>query len=288
MSFIVKNKINEIEKPNKILCKTTMSNKFIGIDSDYNKQEPTKKISLDANTDDKFQIVPNINTEREVIFISGSSGSGKSFFIKQYIKEYKRVHPKNKIWLISVLDDNEFSKYGCKKIDVIKLVQVMPEIKDLMKDLANSLIIFDDSDSFKDKSIKGFVWGLLDNIAQTGRHFNISMCVSSHVLSNYSQTKLILLESHRVVVFMNNYNLKMKMFLETYCNLDKNVINKLKNVKSRWICINKSYPISWISEKQMEIVNNNDEEIADAIEIIEKKNKKIKKMNQEPISVNTA
>jgi hypothetical protein len=114
------------------------------------------------------------------------------------------------------------------------------------------------------------------------------MCVSSHVLSNYSQTKLILLESHRVVVFMNNYNLKMKVFLETYCNLDKNVINKLKNVKSRWICINKSYPISWISEKQMEIVNNNDEEIADAIEIIEKKNKKIKKMNQEPISVNTA
>lgn len=277
MSFIVSDKTSQIDKTDKILCKTTESNKIIGISDNFTIKDPIRKISLDVETEDKFQVIPNSHSEREILFISGASGSGKSYFIKKYLEEYKKIYPKNKIWLISVLDENEFSKYGCKKIDVEKLAQVNPDIKLVMKDLSDSLIIFDDSDSFKNKLVKSFVWSLLDNIAQTGRHFGISMAVSSHVLSNYSQTKIILLESHRIVVFMNNYNQKMKLFLETYANLDKNAIQKLKSIKSRWICINKTFPISWISEKQMEIVNDSNDQINEAISILEKKKKRNQK-----------
>lgn len=290
MSFIVENKINLIKKPNRVLCKTTKSDKIVGLDPDGKVENIIKKINLDENTDDKFQVIPNVNTEREIIFVSGASGSGKSYFTKKYIEEYRKLFSKNKIYLISVLEENEFEKLGVKKLNVEKLSVADVNLKDIMKDLADSLIIFDDSDSFKEKNVKNFVWVLLDNVAQIGRHHNISMVVSSHVLSNYKQTKIILLESHRIVVFMNNYNEKMRTFLETYCNLDKTTILKLRKLKSRWVCINKFYPVSYISEKECQIINDSSE-IEDAIAILEKKkskNQEMKKPAKKNIIVNTA
>ena len=44
------------------------------------------KIPLSAN----FQMVPNDNTERTIIYIIGPSGSGKSYFSKLYLKEFKK------------------------------------------------------------------------------------------------------------------------------------------------------------------------------------------------------
>lgn len=287
MSFIVAKKIVDIKSPNKVLCKTTKSDKYIGVNADFVGEEPIRKISLEG--EDQFQILPNPNTEREILYICGASGSGKSYFTKNYLKEYKKMYPKNKLWLISVLEENEFSKEGVKKLNVEKMAEALINIKDVMKDLSNSLIIFDDSDSYKDKAIKAFVWSLLDNIAQTGRHFNISMVVTSHLLSNYSQTKIILLESHKIVVFMNNYNQKMKIFLENYANIDKFTIDKLRKIKSRWVCLNRHYPISYITEQEAGIVNTDSQEINDAIAILEKKNNNLKmKPKQPPIIVNSA
>lgn len=287
MSFIVSKKISEIKSPNRVLCKTTKSDKFIGINPDFSEEEPIRKISLE--NEDKFQVLPNPNTEREIIYICGASGSGKSYFTKGYLKEYKKIYPKNKLYLISVLEENEFSKEGVKKLNVQKMAEALVDIKDVMKDLSNSLIIFDDSDSFSEKSIKNFVWALLNNICQCGRHNNISLVVTSHLLSNYSQTKIILLESHRIVVFMNNYNQKMKIFLENYANIDKFTIDKLRKIKSRWVCLNRHYPISYITENECAIVKEDSQEINDAIAILEKKNNNLKvKPKQPPIIVSSA
>lgn len=287
MSFIVSKLLKGIKSPNKVLCKTTKSDKYIGINPDFEEDEPIRKIKLEG--DDKFQVLPNINSERGIFYISGNSGSGKTTYVKSYVKEYKKLYPKNKLYLISVLEENEFSSLGVKKLDVEKLSGALIDIKVIMKDLINSLIIFDDSDSYTEKGTKAFCYSLLDNIGQTGRHFNISLIVTSHVLSNYSKTKVILNESHSIVVFMNNYNMKMKIFLETYANIDKFMIDKLRKIKSRWVCINKQYPINYITEQEMGIVNNDDQEINDAIAILEKKNNNYKvKSNQQPIIVDYA
>jgi ABC-type dipeptide/oligopeptide/nickel transport system ATPase component len=42
----------------------------------------------------QFQIIPDMNKEREILYIAGSSGSGKSYFCKEYLKEYIKLHPK--------------------------------------------------------------------------------------------------------------------------------------------------------------------------------------------------
>jgi polynucleotide 5'-kinase involved in rRNA processing len=44
-----------------------------------------KELELDEKH--HFQLIPNKNAERDVLYIAGQSGSGKSYFAKMYIKE---------------------------------------------------------------------------------------------------------------------------------------------------------------------------------------------------------
>jgi tRNA A37 threonylcarbamoyladenosine biosynthesis protein TsaE len=37
-----------------------------------------------------FQLVPDTSHERDILYITGASGSGKSTFTRQYIEQYKK------------------------------------------------------------------------------------------------------------------------------------------------------------------------------------------------------
>ena len=49
--------------------------------------------SYECKQDTSLQIVPNNMTERQSLYICGQSGSGKSFFTTNYVKEYKQNVP---------------------------------------------------------------------------------------------------------------------------------------------------------------------------------------------------
>ncbi len=52
---------------------------------------------VEANKDEKIQIIPSSQSERSVICVVGMSGSGKSHWTTNYVKEYKKKFKKNKI-----------------------------------------------------------------------------------------------------------------------------------------------------------------------------------------------
>ena len=116
-------------------------------------------IKLSAGT---FQPVMNYNAERSVNYIVGASGSGKSYYIKQWIKEYKRKFKKNGVYLFSALSEDE-------TLDEVKPQRVCLDdafIKekvdlDLFKD---SVCIFDDCDSIANKPLKIKVYTYLNQI----------------------------------------------------------------------------------------------------------------------------
>ena len=58
-----------------------------------------------------FQHIPNKNTERDIIYVAGMSGSGKSYYIKKYAEEYHAQFPKNEIYLFSFKNIHSF--YWC-------------------------------------------------------------------------------------------------------------------------------------------------------------------------------
>ena len=41
-----------------------------------------------------FQLIPNDGVARDICYVTGASGSGKSYFTKQYADQYRKIYPK--------------------------------------------------------------------------------------------------------------------------------------------------------------------------------------------------
>ena len=118
-------------------------------------------------------------------------------------------------------------------------------------ELENSLVIFDDTDTIRERNMRKYLEVLRDWLLEQGRHFKIRMLITSHLLSNYSSTRRILNEATGVVVFPKSGSgtYHIKNFLKTYCGFDKSQIKKFVNLPSRWVMVYRSYPQYVIYEK---------------------------------------
>ena len=232
--------------------------------SDYNQKVSNPKSDIKLNDENqRFQVVGDPKSERDIIYVTGRSGSGKSYFIKDYvINYYKKIHKNNPVFLFSALKDD-------KTIDEIpKLIRInlnneFANDDDItVKDFEDSCIIFDDTDTLKNKIVLAKVNHLLNECLQVGRHYKITCLITKHTACNSNDTKIILAESHQFVVFPQGLgNKSLKYLLDNYLGLDNSQIKKIKNQNSRWVAINRrTFPLSVVSEKECFILSNNDEE----------------------------
>jgi hypothetical protein len=205
--------------------------------------------------DQNFQQIPNITTERQILYITGASGSGKSYFAKKFIDQYKQIYPKREIYLFSSLtDDSSIDKI--KNLRRIKLTSEFLHDDIEAKDFKDSLVIFDDTDCIVDKKMKIKINGILNMILETGRHFNISCIYTSHVACAGNDTKRILNEAHSITIFPHGLGGRsMKYLLENYLGLDKEQVKRIKKLGSRWVSILKTFPMIVLSEKEAFVMN---------------------------------
>ena len=102
--------------------------------------------------EEQFLPIPDPNKERSIIYITGQSGSGKSYWVADWIKRYQQMYPKNEIYLLSSLtDDSSIDKI--KGLNRIKLEEFM-EDDWVVEDFKNACLILDDTDAITDKNIK--------------------------------------------------------------------------------------------------------------------------------------
>jgi hypothetical protein len=195
-----------------------------------------------------FQPIANYNAERTVGYCVGSSGSGKSRFICNWVLEYKKKYKKNPIYLFSSLDE-DVSLNPIKPLRVILDDVFLNETINL-KDFENSCVIFDDIDTIANKKIKDKVYTIMNQMLNTGRHHNISVwCVNHSPTGNKTETKTILNEAHQIVFFCANYSRQLQYLLENYCGIDRKQFKYINSLDSRWTCFNKHYPQSIITDK---------------------------------------
>nr|WPF46716.1 MAG: putative packaging ATPase [Lake Baikal virophage 10] len=202
------------------------------------------------NEHEHFQQIPNKHTERNILYITGSSGSGKSYYTAQYIKEYKKIYPKRDIYLFSsVGDDAQLDKLKVKRI---KLNNDLLSETLTAQDFKDCLVIFDDTDAITNKPLKIKVNQILDSILQTGRHYNVSCILTFHTATGGRDTKMILNEAHSITIFPHNIGGRSsKYLLDGYLGLDKHEIKDIKVNPSRWVSILKTYPKIVLSEKNV-------------------------------------
>ena len=219
---------------------------------------PLNSLDLKDKKGQKFQQVPNPSTERSILYITGASGSGKSYYTKAYCDCYRKIYPKRDIYLFSSLSDDS----SIDKIKGLKRIKITPEFMSeeiSAKDFENSLVIFDDCDCITNKAQRIKLQAILNSVLETGRHFNTSVIYTSHSACNGNDTKKILNEAHSVTIFPTGLGGRsLKYLLDSYMGLDKEQIKKIKKLESRWVTITKTYPMCVLSEKEAYILNPKD------------------------------
>ena len=205
-----------------------------------------------------FNIIPTRGDweHRDIYFIAGQSGSGKSWMATQIANNYKRMYPDRPIYVVSHLDkDNTLDKIkGIIRLDMKALLE---EDFDINK-WNDCLVIFDDYESEDKKEMKAIL-KMITSIAIMGRKHhdgqgNISMMVLNHNLTNYNKTKLLHDEASHYVLYPQSTSYhSLQYLLKTRIGMTKDEIRGLKKL-GRWVLIHKNYPSYLISSQYAKVL----------------------------------
>lgn len=211
--------------------------------------------SIELATDEMFVPIPSPDPKtRQVWYVAGQSGSGKSYFARGIAENYKKLFPEREIYLISKLQEDEtLDKMKIGKPKRLSLDSLVADPVE-MDEFKDCLVIFDDWDTL-DKPFFPIVHKLIEDLAIMGRHTNTSMLILSHYLTNYSKTRLILGEAQFLVLYPLATSQKaLKYVCEHYGGMDKEDIVGLKK-RGRWVLIHKNYPSYVISQHEANILH---------------------------------
>lgn len=211
-----------------------------------------KKFELNINDlNDSIMFLPDIKKEREMVYMFGPSGSGKSFLTKLYALEYNKFYPDNQIFVVSrIKDDPSFE--GLEYIHIPINKEILSNID--VTTFNDSLVIFDDTET-QDKPTNRLIDSLKDLIAQEGRHYKVSMIITTHMACNYNRTRIILNECHKYVIFPQSNGVKqMQNMFCTYGGLSKEKFLSIKSEFSRWCMLNITYPNYLVYSNKIELL----------------------------------
>jgi hypothetical protein len=228
-------------------------NKIIHL-SDKADDDGFSNVELKPN--EEFTLMPS-KTGRTIWYITAPSGSGKSYLSKQIIQEYHKQHQKNPVYVFSSLETDptlDSLKY-IKRIKLNKPEYLESELT--ASEFENSLCLFDDIDVISNKKQLKKTMDILNSILQTGRHFNVSCIYTSHASTAGHGTKIILCEAHVIVCFPSSSGGKMlKYLLDQYLGLNKTQIEKMKNIKSRWVAVVRQFPRAIITQHSASLLKD--------------------------------
>lgn len=198
-----------------------------------------------------FEPYPNTSKERECIYISGPSGAGKSYLAAKYMTRYKEVYPENKIILFS----NKPMEHNSPKYLHLKVTENLFSKLDL-DNYKNSLVIFDDVENIvSEKALQNKLMRLMEEMLNVGRSKRITVIIISHVMMNYRFTKNIILECNKVVMFPRSGSRHQYVnFMKTYLGFDSNKIDDILTTKSRWLVLDKEFPMNILTTDKLEII----------------------------------
>ena len=159
------------------------------------------------------------------------------------------MFPEHPIFIFSKKEDDP--AYDCYKfVTRIPLDEEFLETEMDVYQFRDSLCVFDDIENCP-KGINEKVHALLDNLSETGRSENVNLVLCNHLSMMGNKTKRSLNESDSVVIFKNSSPYHVKNLLEKYVGLDKNQIQTIMNLPSRWVFIKKDEPQYVITENKV-------------------------------------
>ena len=181
-----------------------------------------------------------------------------------YVDEYKKTVSKARSVIFSSLSDDS----SIDKIKGLKSYQVKREVPHHRefqpKDFKDCFVIFDDTDCLTDKRfrLRKLIGSVELYLLETGRHYEHER--SGNKSFGYRRTQLrsvYLNECKSVVIFPSGLGGRsIKYLLDNYFGLDREQIKRIKKLNSRWVCINKGFPMSVVADKEAYVLNDADDD----------------------------
>jgi len=225
-----------------------------------NEQKKLKDTKLLFNGD--FQCFPDLDVDLKKpfkksnhIYVAGATGSGKSYWVAEYLRLANKYQPKREIFIFSdVAYDEAFDKL--KNVNRIALDESLITNPIHPEEVKDSICLFDDIDSIQHPQLKKVVYALMNAIYRRGRHENITCISTTHNITDYTKSRTAINESSLIVLFCRSGSVAgQKYILKKYCGLDNEVIRDIIKTKSRSIQVHKSYPQYYAYSKGIKLIN---------------------------------
>jgi hypothetical protein len=223
------------------------------------KEQDNITTHIKLNDDEYFEELPtNDPTQTNIVMVSAKAGAGKSYYLKQYIQNYKKIYKDNKVYLLSESNTDKLLDDLVKRIPLDKFVESELEWNDIPD---NSLLAFDDIDCLENTRENGFLkkklYHLMNSSIQNARKKHISIVQTVHCATDGQTTKVMLLSCSSFVFFLNSVSVQHKNALNKYLGISKENIKKILNMKGRWVCIFNMTPMVVMGEREIYILGNN-------------------------------
>lgn len=249
---------NKLSKTDMIKIKLALDkdddNEFLGsvydVVSDVkDKCRDMSKKELKLFDDGTIQPLPRFDkTERS--YIAGQTECGKTYYCRRYLEQMRKVFKDKKIFVFSDVEED-------KEIDSLKnIVRFKLDDELLNKEpirpekFKDSICVFDDIDSIQNPALLKYIQALRDSLLRRGRHEDISCLITSHLLTNYKDTRIILNECNNITLFPRSGSSHgIQYLLSKHIGMDKKQIQRVLDLPSRWITIHKNHPQYILYEK---------------------------------------
>lgn len=199
-------------------------------------------------------VVPAMRA-REVVYITGPAGVGKSTWSAQYIYNFLSLFPNRRVFVFSRLKiDPILEEMGCIEIPIDEHIGEI----DIIRDLKDCLCLFDDIDTIPDKSLREKVYAISTDILETGRHNNIYIIITSHLTSGNDRkvARTNLNEAQKFVFFPKAGNAaNLRRLLKENIGIENNIVNEILQLPSRWVCVSRQYPQYFFHEKGAKMIS---------------------------------
>lgn len=195
---------------------------------------------------------------REVGYIVGQSGAGKTVFLVNYLVEYLTMFENNSAFIFTGASPDDPAYTNVRANPRMNTRITFASIgKDILEQplepesFENSLVVFDDTGAIEDKDVKKKIDNLRSRLCLVGRHKRVSVVTTNHLESEFTDKSLktAITEAHFLVIFPRyGTEVGLNRLLTTWYGLpnrskeDKEVHTRIKNVASRWVYLRKGYP----------------------------------------------
>ena len=213
--------------------------------------EPFSKIELPFGV--VFELLPCTDPKwRTTIYSAGKSGTGKTVAMAGLLRRFAAMYPSRPIYGVCKTPFERDPAFRGVPIKQLPLDFFRHGELDMDKAFGRDgcFVLFDDWDSLDPADLKA-VQHAIQDILNVGRKMQISCGVTSHLLTNYNQTRGIIHEADYVMLFPKKTMQQSLTYLCSKIGVPKEVSLRLREL-GRWVVLHTGDPNFVLSEHAIE------------------------------------